>query len=65
MRVTVYKVKCFDAVRGETRILRHMATRTGAKILGEGFEIIEGTGIEIDASQLGYGGEYVQCGLVQ
>jgi hypothetical protein len=58
-KVTVYKVKCFDAVRGETRILRHMATRSGAKMLGDEFEIIEGSGIEIDASQLGYVGEYM------
>ena len=62
--VTVYKVKCFDAVMGEPRILMHMATRSGAKMLGHEFEIIEGSGIEIDASQLGYSGEYVYRGVV-
>jgi hypothetical protein len=52
LRVTVYRIKCFDAFRGEEHILRCMATRSGARLLGNGFEIVEGSGLEIDASQL-------------
>ena len=54
-KVTVCKVKCFDVIRGEVRILRSMATRSGARLLGDGFEIVEGSGLEIDASQLEHG----------
>ena len=50
--VTVYKIKCFDVMKGGERILGCMATRSGARLLGDEFEIIEGSGIEIDASQL-------------
>ena len=51
-KVTVFKIKCFDVIKGEERILGRLATRSGARLLGDGFEIIEGTGIEVDASQL-------------
>jgi hypothetical protein len=51
-KVTVYKVKCFDVLKGEERILRCMATRSGARLLGNEFEIVEGSGLEIDTSQL-------------
>ena len=50
--VTVFKIKCFDVIKGEERILGRLATRSGARLLGDGFEIIEGTGMEVDASQL-------------
>ena len=50
--VTVFKIKCFDVIKGEERILGRLATRSGARLLGDGFDIIEGTGIEVDASQL-------------
>jgi hypothetical protein len=52
-KVTVYRVKCFDVFRDEERILRCMATRSGFRLLGNEFEIVEGSGLEIDASQLG------------
>jgi hypothetical protein len=51
-KVTVYKVKCFDVLKGEERILRCMATRAGARSLGNEFEIVEDSGLEIDTSQL-------------
>jgi hypothetical protein len=51
-KVTVYRVKCFDVIKGEERILGCMVTRSGARLLGNEFEIVEGTGIEVDASQL-------------
>ena len=51
-KVTVFKIKCFDVIKGEERILGRLATRSGARLLGDGFEIIEGTGMEVDASQL-------------
>jgi hypothetical protein len=59
-KVTVYRVKCFDAFKGEEHILGCMATRSGARLLRDGFEIIEGTGIEIDASQLERGGPWTR-----
>jgi hypothetical protein len=52
LKVTIYKIKCFDVFKDEERILRCMATRSGARLLGNGFEIVEGSGLEIDASQL-------------
>ena len=52
LKVTVYKVKCFDVLKGEERTLRCMATRSGARLLGNEFEIVEGSGLEIDPSQL-------------
>jgi hypothetical protein len=51
-KVTVYRVKCFDVFKDQERILRCMATRSGARLLGNEFEIVEGSGLEIDASQL-------------
>ena len=51
-KVTVYKIKCFDVFKGEERILGCMATRSGARLLGNEFEIVEGSGLEIDTSQL-------------
>ena len=51
-KVTVYRVKCFDVFKDEERILRCMTTRSGARLLGNEFEIVEGSGLEIDASQL-------------
>ena len=61
--VMVYKVKCFDVVRGEERILRSMATRSGARLLGYGFEIVEGSGLEVDPSQLEYGELWTHAGV--
>ena len=61
--VTVFKIKCFDAFMGEERILRCMATRSGARLLGGGFEIIEGTAIEVDASQLERGEPWTGVGF--
>ena len=58
--VTVFKIKCFDVIKSEERILGRMATRSGARLLGDGFEIIEGTGIEVDASQLERGETWTQ-----
>jgi hypothetical protein len=62
-KVTVFKIKCFDAFMGEERILRCMATRSGARLLGGGFEIIEGTAIEVDASQLERGEPWTGVGF--
>jgi hypothetical protein len=62
-KVAVYKVKCFDAFKSEERILGRMATRSGARLLGDGFEIIEGTGIEVDASQLERGEPWTAAGF--
>jgi hypothetical protein len=59
--VTVFKIKCFDVIKGEERILGRLATRSGARLLlGDGFDIIEGTGIEVDASQLERGETWTQ-----
>jgi hypothetical protein len=40
-----------------------MATRSGARLLGDGFEIIEGTAIEVDASQLERGEPWTGVGF--
>jgi hypothetical protein len=63
--VTVYKVKCFDVIRGEERILGCMATRSGARLLGDEFGIIEGSGIQIDASQLERGEPWTPLGFTR
>ena len=61
--VTVFKIKCFDVIKGEERILGRLATRSGARLLGDGFEIIEGTAIEVDASQLERGEPWTGVGF--
>jgi hypothetical protein len=49
-KVTVYKVRKYDILAGETRIEPCVATREGAVIMGG--EIVESSAVEIDESQL-------------
>jgi hypothetical protein len=62
-KVTVYKVRHFDINTNEARIIPRLVTREGAKTMGDGFEIIEGMGVEIDTSQLEHGEEYTPRGF--
>jgi hypothetical protein len=49
-KITVYKVRLYDAAKDTTHISRRMATRAGAdRMRGE---VIEGSAVEIDASKL-------------
>jgi hypothetical protein len=49
-KVTVYKVKLYDAQNDEVRTSRRLATIQGAAVMG-GW-IVDGTEAEIDQSQL-------------
>jgi hypothetical protein len=61
-KVTVHKVQCFDVIAGEMRIQLRMATREGARRM-QG-EIIEGTAVEVDVSQLEPGEQWTPRGFV-
>lgn len=49
-KITVYKVGLYDVQNDERRTSRRMATVAGAEMMG-GW-VIDGTGVEIDRSQL-------------
>jgi hypothetical protein len=55
-KVMVYLMKRYDIMTDETRVRPKMATRKRAEELK--CEVIEGSGIEIDASQLDHDEEY-------
>jgi hypothetical protein len=50
MTVTVHKVQAYNIATDELQVSRRMATIAGARIVGG--DIIEGTEVEIDESQL-------------
>lgn len=56
MGVTVYKVRMYNIATDEFVISRRMATIKGSRIMGG--DIIDGTEIEIDESQLEPGMEW-------
>ena len=55
-RVTVYKVRLYDAVTDEPLISTRMATPKGAHMMGG--DIVKGSGVDIDASQLEPGAQW-------
>ena len=55
-KVTVYKVRLYDAVDEDAQISTRMATPKGAHMMGG--DIVEGTGVVIDASQLEPGAQW-------
>lgn len=55
-KVTVYKVQLYDAVDEEPLISTRMATPKGAHMMGG--DIVEGSGVDIDASQLEPGAQW-------
>jgi len=61
-KVTVYKVKIYDATKDETLISRRMATEKGAIIMGGA--ILHETGIEIDADRLERGEKWTERDFV-
>jgi hypothetical protein len=61
-KVLVYKVQCFDVTAGEKHIQLRMATREGARRMQ--VEVIEGTGAEVDVSQLEPGEQWTPRGFV-
>jgi hypothetical protein len=60
-KVTIYKVQLYNVATDAPLISRRMATLKGAAIMGG--VILEGTGIEIDASQLEPGEEWTPRGF--
>lgn len=54
--VTVYKVRLYDAVDEAPLISTRMATPKGAHMMGG--EIVEGSGVDIDASLLESGAQW-------
>ena len=61
-KVTVYKVKLYDAVDAKPMISTRMATPKGAHMMGG--EIVAGSGVEIDASQLESGAQWTARGFI-
>ena len=61
-RVTVYKVRLYDEVDEEALISTRMATPKGAHMMGG--NIVEGSGVDIDASQLEPGAQWTQRGFI-
>ena len=55
-KVTVYKVQLYDAVDDAPLISTRMATPRGAHMMGG--DIIEGSGVDIEASQLEPGAQW-------
>lgn len=55
-KITVYKVRMYDVATDGWTISRRYATERGAERMGG--EILPGSGIEIDASQLEAGEEW-------
>ena len=55
-KITVYKVKLYNVATDESVISKRMATPAGAKKMGG--EIVVGTAVDIDASQLEPGEEW-------
>ncbi|SDR63338.1 hypothetical protein SAMN05519103_08507 [Rhizobiales bacterium GAS113] len=60
-KVTVYKVQLYDVMNDAPVISRRLATRKGAARMGG--EIVDGSAIEIDASQLEPGEEWTPRGF--
>jgi hypothetical protein len=61
MTVTVYKVRLYDISNDEMVVSRRMATVKGANMMGG--DIIDGTEVEIDESQLEPGMEWTARGF--
>lgn len=61
-KITIYKVKLYDATTDETRVSRRMATEKGAAIMGGA--IIPETEIEIDMDRLERGEEWTERDFV-
>jgi hypothetical protein len=49
-KVTVWKVRLYDAANGAPKTSKRMATERGAKMMGG--EIVQGSGVQIEGSQL-------------
>lgn len=60
-KVTVYKVKLYDATNDEMITSARMATRRGAEIMKG--TIIQDTGVEMEASKLEPGQEWTPRGF--
>jgi hypothetical protein len=60
-KVTVYNVRLYDTLDDATVISTRMATRKGADMMGG--EIVEGSGVEIEASQLVSGTQWTPMGF--
>ena len=61
-KVTVYKVRLYDAVDADSLISNRMATPKGAHMMGG--DIVEGSGVVIDASQLEPGAQWTPRGFI-
>ena len=61
-KVTVYKVRLYDAVDEEALISTRMATAKGAHMMGG--NIVEGSGVDIDASLLEPGAQWTPRGFI-